>query len=154
MDFRDIGFEKFLKHYGDKHLLENLLRKVYHAGYEDGWRDKHDKNVRERPHNVIFVFEKAHECVLYIKEEMIDEIYLLKDHEVVLKNGTTFYIYTPDQVKSGALCNISINSAYIDSEYKDKKRIEQLILKYLEPKNSESCFVPFSAIHMMNFKEL
>jgi len=153
MDFKDIGFQRFLKTYATQQL-DKTIKDAYNAGYEDGWRDKHAKNVMESPKNILFVFEQADECATIIKENLIDNIIGLKNHKIRLDDGTILYIHSPERIHNEALCGVTIQKAFIDSELKNRKSVEQEVLKYMEPKNSQSCFIPFSALDMIDFREL
>ena len=125
MDFREIGFQKFFNNYGHG-LFEKIVREIWNAGYDEGWRDKHSKNIKESPKNILFVFEPSRECIDLIKDSLIDNVVSVNDHEVVLNNGTVFLVHNPSTVLRNPLVLSEIDLFYDGScaECQIKDQIE------------------------------
>jgi len=158
MNFRDIGFKRFINHYAENHVLENALRDAYNAGYEDGWRDKQAKNIRESPQNILFVFEESYDCYFILKEALTPFIVHTTSNEIIMNDGSELHIYSPKQIHIGVLHGKNINIAYIEARVGltvDKKReLEQEVFTYLEPMNGRISYLTFDEFKSLDFENL
>ena len=155
MDFRELGFNHFLKNYGERHIFEEALRSAYNTGYGDGWRDKRKKIQNDSPKIILFVFENNDECYRHIKDKLLSHTTYSTNHLITMNNGSQFMILSPEQIRHEALRGHRVHIAYIDPDVDVDGKITSAIIPYLDPmNNSRTEFLTFKEFRSMNLEEV